>query len=122
MAREIALPTHRDERGSLTVIEGLLSFTIARVYFMYDCGGSKRGGHRHKKTRQALVCVRGRCTVDWENEFESGSAMLINPQTLLVLEPEDWHVMHDFSSDAVLLVLASEIYDPNDYVNEGYRR
>jgi len=122
MAREIDLPTHQDARGSLTVIEGLLPFEIARVYYMYGCDGSSRGGHRHRKTWQALVCVHGRCTVEWENEVASGSVNLADPRTLLLLEPQDWHAMRDFSSEAVLLVLASEKYDPDDYVDERYHR
>jgi dTDP-4-dehydrorhamnose 3,5-epimerase-like enzyme len=121
MANEINLPTHSDSRGKLTVIEGILPFPVARVYYIYDCDNSARGGHRHKKTRQALVCVKGACIIDWTNGVESGSTKLEDPDRLLVLEPEDWHVMRDFSKDAVLLVLASERYDPEDYVAEGYR-
>ncbi len=120
MASEISLPTHSDARGKLTVIDGTLPFPIARVYYIYDCGGTTRGGHRHKKTRQALACVKGSCTVDWTNGVESGSTRLANPSQLLVLEPADWHRMRNFSTDAVLLVLASESFDPSDYVDEGY--
>jgi quercetin dioxygenase-like cupin family protein len=121
MANEIDLPTHSDSRGKLTVIEGILPFPIVRVYFIYDCGGSTRGGHRHKKTRQALVCLKGTCTIDWTNGVESGSTKLENPGRLLILEPADWHAMRDFSEDAVLLVMASERFDPKDYIAEGYK-
>ena len=120
MASEIDLPTHCDSRGKLTVIDKILPFPIARVYYIYDCGGTARGGHRHKKTRQALVCVKGSCTVDWTNGAESGSARLASPGRLLIVEPEDWHLMRDFSEDAILLVLASESYDPDDYLFERY--
>jgi dTDP-4-dehydrorhamnose 3,5-epimerase-like enzyme len=120
MASEIGLPTHRDSRGKLTVIDKILPFPIARVYYIHDCGGTTRGGHRHKKTRQALVCMKGSCTVDWSNGTESGSTRLVSPGRLLIVEPEDWHLMRDFSEDAILLVLASESYDPNDYIYERY--
>jgi hypothetical protein len=120
MASEISLPTHCDARGKLTVIDGVLPFPIVRAYYVYDCGGATRGGHRHKKTRQALVCLRGFCIVDWTNGVESGSTRLENPGQLLILEPADWHLMRDFSNDAVLLVLASERFDPDDYIDEGY--
>jgi dTDP-4-dehydrorhamnose 3,5-epimerase-like enzyme len=90
------------------------------VYYIQDCGGTTRGGHRHKRTRQALVCVKGCCTVDWTNGVESGSTRLEDPGRLLLLEPEDWHLMRDFSEDALLLVLASESYDPDDYLYERY--
>jgi dTDP-4-dehydrorhamnose 3,5-epimerase-like enzyme len=120
MANEISLPTHRDSRGRLTVIDGTIPFPIVRAYYIYDCAGSTRGGHRHKKTRQALVCIKGFCTVDWTNGVESGSTRLDHPDRLLILEPEDWHLMRDFSEDAILLVLANERYDPSDYIHEGY--
>ena len=66
------------------------------------------------------MCVKGSCTVDWTNGAESGSARLASPGRLLIVEPEDWHLMRDFSEDAILLVLASESYDPDDYVYERY--
>lgn len=120
MARTIELPTFVDERGSLSVIDGTLPFAIARVYYIYGCSAAPRGGHRHKKTRQALVCVSGSCVVDWTNGRERGSESLASPGRLLLVEPEDWHVMRDFSEDAVLLVLASHHFDPDDYIDEGY--
>ncbi len=122
MPRVISLPTFSDPRGSLTVIENALPFDVRRVYYIYSCAAEPRGGHRHHVTVQALVCVAGRCVIDWDNGSERGSTVLDRPDTLLVLEPRDWHVMRDFSSDAVLLVLASHPFDPADYIDEGYHR
>jgi hypothetical protein len=122
MAYEIQLPTHGDARGKLTVIDSILPFPVVRVYYIYGCSDEPRGGHRHRKTRQALACVSGSCAIDWSNGAESGTSRLDSPETLLILEPEDWHVMRDFSPDAVLLVLASEHFDPEDYISEGYGR
>jgi dTDP-4-dehydrorhamnose 3,5-epimerase-like enzyme len=48
--------------------------------------------------------------------------LLEKPDHVLIIEPEDWHVMRNFSKDAVLIVLASESYDPDDYIFEGYPR
>ncbi len=62
MAYTIDLPTFWDERGSLTVIEKLLPFDIKRFYYIYDVT-NKRGGHRHKKTIQALICLGGSCEI-----------------------------------------------------------
>jgi dTDP-4-dehydrorhamnose 3,5-epimerase-like enzyme len=121
MPKIIKLPTHSDSRGSLTVIEKNLPFEIKRVYYIYDCSDLPRGGHRHKKNIQALVCVKGSCTVDWNNGLEKGTVSLSQPDTLLLLMPEDYHTMHSFSEDTILLVLASEYYDASDYVYEDYQ-
>ena len=62
MAYIIKLPTYADERGSLTVVEKLLPFDIKRFYYIYNAT-SQRGGHRHKKTTQALICLGGSCEI-----------------------------------------------------------
>ena len=120
MASVIHLPSHADNRGVLTVIDGVLPFPIARVYYMYRTTGQPRGGHRHRKTWQALVSVAGSCVVEWNDGCRRGVETLSSPDTLLVLMPEDWHVMRDFSADSVLLVMASEPFDASDYIDEGY--
>jgi len=120
MASIIRLPSYRDQRGRLTVIDGLLPFAIARVYYVYAATDKPRGGHRHRKTVQALVSVAGSCVVDWTNGFQKGVETLNAPDKLLLVQPEDWHVMRDFSADSVLLVLASEPFDASDYIDEEY--
>lgn len=121
MADLVPLPTFTDARGSLTVIERELPFPVRRVYYIYDVR-AERGGHRHKNTYQAFVCVKGRCVVFWDNGEESGEVVLDRPDRLLLVPPQDWHVMRDFSPDAVLLVLASHPFDPEDYIPEPYER
>jgi dTDP-4-dehydrorhamnose 3,5-epimerase-like enzyme len=120
MAQVIDLPTHSDERGRLTVIDGTLPFAIARVYYMYAGTGKPRGGHRHYKTSQALVCTTGTCVVDWTNGRDKGSVSLDRPDKMLLVPPEDWHIMRDFTAGAVLLVLASQPFDALDYIDEAY--
>jgi dTDP-4-dehydrorhamnose 3,5-epimerase-like enzyme len=120
MPEIIKVPTFNDSRGSLTVIEKVLPFEIKRVYYIYDCSNLPRGGHRHKKTVQALVCVKGSCTIDWNDGLKKGSVSLSSPDTLLLLLPEDYHTMHSFSKDAILFVFASEYFNQNDYISEGY--
>lgn len=122
MAHVLDLPHHVDDRGQLTVIDRVLPFPIKRVYYVYGCSKGQRGGHRHKITVQGLVCVHGSCVVDWDNGTNRGSEVLDDPNHLLVIEPVDWHIMRDFTPDAVLLVLASEHFDPADYITEGYAR
>jgi len=122
MASEINLPVYGDHRGKLTVVEKILPFSIKRVYYIYSCNSESRGGHRHKKTIQALICIVGSCIVDWNNGSMSGTSVLDSPTKVLLVQPEDFHIMRDFSTDAVLLVLASEYFDPNDYIDEDYSR
>ena len=122
MAHLIDLKTSTDARGSLTVIEKILPFEIKRVFYIYGVGDSSlvRGGHRHIKTIQALVCVSGKCSVFTDDGSKKDEFKLDSPHKCLVLEPEDWHTMSGFSKDSVLLVLASEYYDHKDYIKEGY--
>jgi len=118
MSYEVILATHSDSRGSLTVIEKNVPFDIKRVYYIYNCSEDSRGGHRHHKTVQALICVKGSCVIDWYNEKEKGVSVLNSPDLMLIVPPEDFHTMKDFSDDAILLVLASEFFDPDDYIDE----
>jgi hypothetical protein len=119
MATFIELPTFSDSRGSLTVIEQAVPFSIKRVYFIFDAVGL-RGGHRHKKNRQVLVAVAGSCEIFVNNGREKSVFALDSPAKGLLLEMEDWHTMDKFSSGCVLLVLASEPYDVDDYIDEPY--
>jgi dTDP-4-dehydrorhamnose 3,5-epimerase-like enzyme len=120
MPKLIQLPSYETpDQGHLTVIEGLLPFTIRRVYYIYKAQG-QRGGHRHKKTIQALVCVAGSCKIHCHDGQKTEEFWLNSPDRLLLLESKDWHTMSEFSPDAVLLVLASELYDREDYIDEAY--
>jgi len=119
MAYLIELPTFRDKRGKLTVIENILPFEIKRVYYIYDVK-SQRGGHRHKKTIQALIALGGKCEVYVNNGKEEKIFLLDSPNKCLVLEPEDWHTMDNFDKNTFLLVFASEYYDKHDYIYKEY--
>lgn len=121
MPQIINLPTFSDERGSLTVIEKILPFEIKRIYYIYNAT-EKRGGHRHLKTVQALICVKGSCEIFINNGKTKNTVLLDSPEKCLILSPEDWHSMDNFSDDCVLLVLASEFFDKSDYIDEEYPR
>ena len=122
MAKLIELSTHSDLRGSLTVIEKNLPFDIKRIYYIYNTDNSTRGGHRHKKTIQAAVCVSGSCKISCQSgkNQEFIDFNLSKPNQLLIINPEDYHTMSEFSDNSVLLVLASENYNINDYIDEEY--
>ncbi len=122
MAYLIDLRTFTDKRGNLTVIEKSIPFDIKRIFYIYGVDSSVRGGHRHYKTIQAAICIKGECKI-YNNDSVSESTFHLNkPNKCLLLEPKDWHQMHDFSSDAILMVLASEYFDPGDYIFEHYDR
>ena len=119
MAYLIDLPTFGDERGKLTVVEKLLPFDIKRFYYIYDVT-DERGGHRHKKTIQALICLSGSCEVFVDNGEKKETILLDSPSKCLILDPKDWHTMDKFTKGSTLLVFSSEFYDKDDYIDEKY--
>lgn len=121
MAYSVNLRTFTDNRGNLTVIEKIIPFDIKRIFYIYGVDSSKRGGHRHRKTVQAAICLKGCCTIYCNNSREETVFELNAPHQCVILEPPDWHTMYDFSSDAILMILASEFFDQNDYIFEPYR-
>ena len=120
MAELIELKTIKDQKGCLTVIENCLPFVVKRVYYIYGVDDSVRGQHRHKSTLQAAICIMGSCTIQNDNGVNRATYLLNNKKKCLILYPEDFHTMVDFSEDAILLVLASHNYDPSDYIYEPY--
>jgi len=121
MANLLNLKTFTDKRGNLTVIEKVLPFEIKRVFYIYGVDKSVRGGHRHHKTIQAAICIKGFCTITNNNGKKYEEYVLDAPNKCLILESSDWHQMHHFSEDAILMVFASEYFDENDYIYENYK-
>lgn len=120
MAYLIDLNTFTDSRGNLTVIENVLNFDIKRIFYIYGVDDSIRGGHRHFKTIQAAICIKGSCKIN-NNDGENEKIFnLDSPDKCLLIEPKDWHEMFDFSQDAILMVLASENYNEKDYIYIKY--
>jgi dTDP-4-dehydrorhamnose 3,5-epimerase-like enzyme len=121
MPKIINLAKHIDLRGNLVTIDNILPYNIARVYYIYNVNDSIRGGHRHKNTIQALICIKGNCKVYCNNNISETIFELNEPDICLLLDPEDWHEMYDFSNDSILLVLASLPYNIKDYIYEPYQ-
>jgi dTDP-4-dehydrorhamnose 3,5-epimerase-like enzyme len=117
--RFFQLPQHNDSRGNLVAIEAVkdIPFDIKRVYYIYETEqGVVRGFHAHKRLQQALICVHGSCKIMLDNGTEKTIVPLNNPAVGLYVANNIWREMFDFSPGAVLLVLASEHYDENDYI------
>jgi dTDP-4-dehydrorhamnose 3,5-epimerase-like enzyme len=122
MAEIIDLKTFTDARGNLTVIEKVLPFDIKRVFYIYGVDDSKRGGHRHHKTIQAAICIKGACKI-YNHDGETEMIYDLNsPNKCLIINPKDWHTMFDFSEDAILMVFASEYYEQADYIFDAYKK
>ena len=120
MATFINLKTHTDNRGNLTVIEKIFPFEIKRIFYIYGVDNSERGGHRHHKTMQAAVCIKGSCKI-YNNDGKTNEVFsLTAPNECLLIEPHDWHKLFEFSNDAILMVFASEYFDEKDYIFEPY--
>jgi len=120
MASLVNLKTFTDDRGNLTVIEKVLPFDIKRIFYIYGVDESERGGHRHHQTLQAAICIRGKCTIYNDNGIQQNTFELDSPDKCLLIHPEDWHSMYSFSEDAILMVLASEYFEANDYIYTPY--
>lgn len=117
------IPLHElgDERGSLVSIEGskTIPFRILRTYYIFGTlPGVSRGFHAHKALKQVAVCVTGKCRMRLDNGKETADVWLDSPTKGILIEEMVWREMHDFSSDCVLLVLASEHYDETDYFRD----
>ena len=122
MAYLIDLKTFTDLCGNLTVIEKTIPFEIKRIFYIYGVDNSARGGHRHKKTKQAAICIQGSCHIYNNDGAQEDNFVLDKPNKCLILETQDWHTMDNFSDDAILMVLASEYFDQSDYIFEPYNQ
>ena len=120
MANLIDLKTFTDERGNLTVIEKTILFDIKRIFYIYGVENSARGGHRHKTLKQAAICLRGSCHI-YNNDGQKETQFILDkPNKCLILESRDWHSIDNFSADAIVMILASDFFDPNDYIVKPY--
>jgi dTDP-4-dehydrorhamnose 3,5-epimerase-like enzyme len=122
MAYLIDLKTFIDKRGNLTVIEKTIPFEIKRIFYIYGVDESLRGGHRHKTTIQAAICLKGSCRIYNNDGQKENYFMLDQPSKCLILQARDWHTMDQFSPDSILMVLASEYFDQQDYIFEPYKK
>lgn len=111
-----------DERGNLVVAEGSgrdIPFEIKRVFYMYGSDDTViRGQHANRKTEFVLINVSGTSKVKVDNGFETDIIELDKPRMGLYIPTMMWKDMYDFSSDSVLLVLASEHYDGSEYIRD----
>lgn len=120
----IELDKHHSERkGNLTVVENgkTLPFDVKRVYYLYDVpGGESRGAHAHKKLEQFIVAASGSFRVTLDDGECKRSFILNRPYQGLYVKPGMWRELDDFSSGAVCMVLANEVYKKEDYIYDYF--
>lgn len=112
---------HSDRKGNLTVVENgaTLPFDVKRVYYLYDVpGGESRGAHAHKELSQLIIAASGSFSVTLDDGKCKRSFFLNRPHHGLYIKPGIWRDLADFSSGAVCLVLASEVYENKDYIRD----
>lgn len=108
-----------DERGSLIALEATrdVPFEIKRVYYLFGTvADAHRGFHAHRQLEQFAVCVSGSCIMKLSDGRSEQDYVLDDPRKGLLIGKMIWHEMRDFSADAVLMVLASDLYDEQDYI------
>lgn len=112
---------HSDRKGNLTVVQNgvTVPFDIKRVYYLYDVpGGESRGSHAHRALSQLIVAASGSFRVVLDDGSAKRTFVLNRPYQGLLVKPGIWRDLDDFSSGAVCMVLASEVYQPEDYIRD----
>lgn len=118
----IELDKHHSERmGNLSVVQNweTVPFAVKRVYYLYDVpGGESRGAHAHKELSQLIIAASGSFRVTLDDGNVKRSFILNRPYQGLYVKPGIWRDLDDFSSGAVCMVLASEVYQKEDYIRD----
>ena len=115
------LPLIKDPRGSLSYAQydETLPFLPRRYFSVFGVGEDQiRGGHAHRTVHQFLICVKGSCLVSLDDGETRDQVWLDRPERALYIPPKIWATQHRFSRDGVLIVLASEVYDPDEYIKD----
>ena len=112
---------HSDRKGNITVVQNgdTVPFDVKRVYYLYDVpGGESRGAHAHKELSQLIVAASGSFRVTLDDGNVKRSFTLNRPYQGLYVKPGIWRDLDDFSSGAVCMVLASDVYKKEDYIRD----
>lgn len=116
----IDIRRYSDSRGYLSVVENDIDvpFEIKRIYYLYMVPEVARGAHAHKALQQLLIATSGSVEVIMDDGKEKNSFLLDKPWKGLLIPSGLWRDLENFSGGAVLLCLASEKYDANDYIRD----
>jgi dTDP-4-dehydrorhamnose 3,5-epimerase-like enzyme len=117
----IDLPKNHQLNGNLTAITNGVEvpFDVKRIYYLYDVpGGNSRGGHAHKALHQIMIALSGSFSVTLDDGQNKKTFMLNQPYQGLLIPPGLWRDLDNFSSGSICMVLASELYDEEDYFRD----
>lgn len=119
----VILPLNKihNRAGNITIVEGNknVPFAVRRIYYLYDIpGGEARGGHGHKGLFQLIIAASGSFDVMLDDGQNKKIVTLNRPDYGLMIVPGIWRELLEFSSGAVCLVLASEVYSEEDYLRD----
>jgi dTDP-4-dehydrorhamnose 3,5-epimerase-like enzyme len=120
----VALPRVTDSRGILVVAQTgeQVPFEIRRMFFVSMVApGSERGHHAHRTCHELLVVPCGAVTIDLEDSQGNWTHRLAEPDQAVHVPPMTWIVLREFEPDTICIVLASEHYDPADYIHEYHK-
>jgi dTDP-4-dehydrorhamnose 3,5-epimerase-like enzyme len=114
----LSVPKIEDPRGNLSVIENdVIPFEMKRVYYLYDVpSGAERGGHSHKEQQEFLVALSGSFDVILHDGQHEKVVSLNKPFEGLLITNGIWRELKNFSSGAVCLVIASAVFEEEDYI------
>lgn len=116
----IKIPVVEDTRGNLGFIQNdILTFDFKRVYYLFDVPSSAfRGGHAHIEQQEVLIALSGSFEVVLDDGFEKKTILLNKPSMGLLIPTGIWRELQNFSSGAVCLVLASDVFEESDYIRD----
>lgn len=121
LAKILRFPSFRDHRGELFVVESEreIPFALRRIYYITHVPkGERRGQHAHRERSTVYIAVHGTFSLLVEDGFQKQEYSLSTPDEGLYVPPLRWIEVFDFSPDGVCLALASDLYDPNDYITK----
>lgn len=121
IGRIIDLSHTQTSEGTYTSVDSLagVPFGIKRTYWTYDIpAGAARGGHAHKECLEVIIAASGSFTVTLDDGKHQETHLLNRPDQGLLVNTGIWRTLQDFAAGSVCFVLASDLYDADDYIYE----